>query len=209
MFLKTLFVFVFWNNLPCNTAVSACVFISLRKKSEGKRKRRSGRYIENSAEALPKDVQYDVEDHACFLLQWFWEEYKILYNILDYDTAPWNEPFLALLLFSKVCICPDLLPEVIKALPSKQNTNFQWCWSLENTNDSIKNVCLWKWAKPREKPFMRIWEFMFLTLSYFWLFSYNLLTIFQWSAHSGAVWFITSCVYSSLVFLFQLPIWET
>lgn len=52
---------------------------------------------------------------------------------------PPYEPFLALIFF-KVHICHNLHAELLKALPSKQNINFQWCWSLENTSDSINNV---------------------------------------------------------------------
>lgn len=105
---------------------------------------------------------------------------------------PPYEPFLALLLFFKVHICQNLHPAVIKALPSEKNINFQWRWDLENTNDSMKNVCLWKWEKQREKPFMRTWGFTFSKAELFLaiagiMVNYNLLTIFQWSAHSSAV----------------------
>lgn len=55
---------------------------------------------------------------------------------------PPYEPFLTLLLFFKVRICQNLYRAIIKALPSKQIINFQWCWSLGNTNDSVKNVSL-------------------------------------------------------------------
>lgn len=137
-------------------------------------------------------------------------EFCMLYWILILH--PPYEPFLTLLLFFKVCICQNLYRAMIKALPSKQNINFQWCWSLENTNDSIKNVCLWKW----EKPYMRTWIFIFFEAELFlailgimvsWLLKYILVAIYSllFSGLRTVVLFdfLLSCVPSYLISLFH------